>query len=341
MPLPKQHDPCAPTGGEVSASYREALANLNQLGAEQYLGAVASSAATRTIGDAVLCGGILASPKIAREHRVTGIRLLADAFLEASHANVVASTVRMVVKSFGDDSRETDRLEAAFKDRLVELDADRRIVERYVALVHGSDRGKIFGIGMNKTGTTSLLTALQEFGILCGHQPDFELLFDDWAARRFDRIVALARHYEAFQDAPFSLPFTYQALDQAFPDARFVLTVREAEEWYESLVRFHRKVLFGGNDPSWKRIRSARYLYPEYIYESAVAMWRWDEFGLYDRSRAIDLYNLHNDSVMEYFHTRPERLLVIDLADPKSYGTLCQFLGQAPRREAFARENAS
>lgn len=341
MPLPNQNDRCAPDGNAVLASYQEALAALNRLGGDQYLGAVASAAANRTIGDAILCGGILASPRIAREHRITGIRLLADAFLEASHVNIVASTVRTAAKSFGDDSHEADRLEAAFKDRLVELDADRRIVERYVTLVHGSDRDKIFGVGLNKTGTTSLLTALQEFGILCGHQPDFELLFSDWKVRRFDRIIALARHYEAFQDAPFSLPFTYQALDQAFPDARFVLTVREAEEWYESLVRFHRKILFGGNHPSWERIKSVHYIYPEYIYESAVAMWRWNEFGLYDRSRAIDLYNLHNNSVMEYFHTRPERLLVINLADPSSYGAFCRFLGQTPRREAFARENAS
>ncbi|HUW94309.1 MAG TPA: sulfotransferase [Anaerolineae bacterium] len=59
-----------------------------------------------------------------------------------------------------------------------------------------------------------------------------------------EEYVEYCRGAEAFQDIPFSLRYTYQALDNAFPGSRFVLSVREDEdEWYRSLIRFHQKRL--------------------------------------------------------------------------------------------------
>jgi len=89
-------------------------------------------------------------------------------------------------------------------------------------------RQKIFVIGNNKTGTTSIGAALEALGFSLGNQADAELLMEDWAKRDFQRIVDYCETADAFQDVPFSLEFTYQVLDYAFPDSRFILTVRNS-----------------------------------------------------------------------------------------------------------------
>ena len=54
-------------------------------------------------------------------------------------------------------------------------------------------RRKLFCIGFNKTGTTSLAAALFSFGLRVGDQAQAELLLDDWARRDFRRIIAYCR----------------------------------------------------------------------------------------------------------------------------------------------------
>ena len=83
---------------------------------------------------------------------------------------------------------------------------------------------KVFCVGRNKTGTTSLDVALRELGYLMGDQREAEWLIDAYAARDFKPIVEYCRSAEAFQDVPFSYPYTYVVLDQAFPESKFILT---------------------------------------------------------------------------------------------------------------------
>ncbi len=195
---------------------------------------------------------------------------------------------------------------------------------------------------MNKTGTTSIKIALQQADILCGPQHQHEVLFADWACRRFDRIIDLCRYYEAFQDVPFSLPFTYQALDQAFPDARFILSLRDSpEQWYDSLVRFHRQVLFGGQPPSWELIDQQSYGYPGAVAEFSRLVFRWQDFGLYDKQRAIEFYQRHNENVCEYFYGREDKLLVINVSQPDSYACFACFLELPAGPNRFGVFNAS
>tara|TARA_R110002012_G_scaffold319389_2_gene539628 strand:+ start:11786 stop:12097 length:312 start_codon:yes stop_codon:yes gene_type:complete len=80
---------------------------------------------------------------------------------------------------------------------------------------------KIFCIGHNKTGTTTMQAVLAGFGYDLGNQRQGELLLDAWYARDFNQIIEYCHTAEAFQDVPFSLPDTYKELDEAFPDAKF------------------------------------------------------------------------------------------------------------------------
>ncbi|MFW6273111.1 MAG: sulfotransferase, partial [bacterium] len=125
------------------------------------------------------------------------------------------------------------------------------------------DKPKIFCIGLNKTGTTSLKMEMLELGFVTGDQRKAELLVEDWAKRDFSRLVKYCQTAQFFQDVPFSYPFTFIPMDQALPRSKFILTIRRsAEEWYHSLIQFHGKLWGNGNvPPTAEDLKNATYLY--------------------------------------------------------------------------------
>ena len=78
------------------------------------------------------------------------------------------------------------------------------------------NKPKIFCIGQNKTGTTTIESVLKSFNYKLGNQVQGELLLDTWYERDFKKIIKFCKTAEAFQDVPFSLPYTFQHLDVAF-----------------------------------------------------------------------------------------------------------------------------
>jgi hypothetical protein len=70
--------------------------------------------------------------------------------------------------------------------------------------VRFKQKPKVFVIGANKTGTTSLHKFLQELGYRVGPQGQFELLPFDYFGGKWSRILNIIKNYEAFQDVPFS-----------------------------------------------------------------------------------------------------------------------------------------
>ena len=124
-------------------------------------------------------------------------------------------------------------------------------------------RRKVFCVGRNKTGTTSLASVMTSLGYRAGDQPKAELLIEDWARGDYDAIGRLCRRRDFFQDIPFSLAGTFKAMDQAFPKSRFILTVRSnSEVWYESLLRFHTKLIGAGRLPTADDLRAFEYRAP-------------------------------------------------------------------------------
>lgn len=203
--------------------------------------------------------------------------------------------------------------------------------------LNNSDTPKIFGIGSNKTGTTSLENAIREFGYKVGHQPTAEALHKEWAQRDFSKIVAYCKSAEFFQDIPFSKPFTYIALDQAFPGSKFILTIRDSpEQWYNSLIKFQTK-LWGknGNIPTKEDLMNASYLYKGWVLESRKMFLPVTDENLFDKEILIKSYIDHNDQVVEYFRHRANDLLVLNVAQPNAYLELCKFLGKEAKRNDF------
>lgn len=208
----------------------------------------------------------------------------------------------------------------------------------FVKRLNRSDKNtkKIFCIGRNKTGTTSLASFFRANGFKVGNQEKAELLMEDWAKRDFTRIIEYCKTAEVFQDVPFSLPYTFEALDLAFPKSKFILTLRSnPEEWYQSLITHHSKLMSStAGLPSEDDLSKFIYRkkYKGFILFMQKIVYGYPTVPLYDKKAYMEHYEKHNANVLEYFKNRPEAILTLNLSDTDSFEKLCGFLGLDPRR---------
>jgi len=164
---------------------------------------------------------------------------------------------------------------------------------------------KIFCLGFNKTGTTSMAKLFSELDIPVGPQRPAELLINDWKNDNFKSILRYVKHEGvAFQDVPFSLKKLYPILDKEF--------LRDSpEQWYKSLTSFHAKNFGKGKIPDKKTLQESTYVYKGWLWEVNRAVSNTPENDVYNKDLLIELYNEHNASVINYFKNTPEKLLVV------------------------------
>ena len=96
---------------------------------------------------------------------------------------------------------------------------------------------KIFCIGMFKTGTTSMGRAFEILGYKTMNGPwgpkgymirdDFYERPQEWIPY-YKNIKIMVERYDAFQNYPWM--FLYDKLDEWYPNAKFVLTIRNVED---------------------------------------------------------------------------------------------------------------
>jgi hypothetical protein len=200
---------------------------------------------------------------------------------------------------------------------------------------------KIFGVGANKTGTTSLTKAMQELGYKVGVEKVAKQYLKSWAKRDFVEIIKFCKTANFFQDEPFSLPYTFIALDQAFPNSKFILTVRDTpEQWYNSVVSYmSKKYGKNGNIPTKEDLQKDHYIKKGFLWETTNLIREVDENDIYNKESVIARYNFHNESVKEYFRHRPKDLLLLNVAEKGAYKKLCDFLGKNAKHNDFPHLN--
>ena len=203
-------------------------------------------------------------------------------------------------------------------------------------------RKKVFCIGFNKTGTTSLGFALSILGVQVGDQTEGESLIEDWARRDFRRLIDYCRSADAFQDVPFSLPYTYAVLDHAFPGSKFILTERRnGDEWFDSLTRFHTKLFDNGRLPNKADMLAFGYHAPGWFWRAHQLAFNVDESNLYDRAHYVAQYECHSRQVRDYFLHRTGDLLILNVANPNAMNDLCEFVGASCDGRAMPHLNSS
>jgi hypothetical protein len=163
-------------------------------------------------------------------------------------------------------------------------------------------RNKVFCIGFQKTGTTSMMRALTILGYKVTG-PNH--VFDKDLASKLDRITTeLSYQYDAFQDNPW--PLVYKQMDALHPGSKFILTIRDEQKWYDS----YRNHFEGRKSTPMKGL----------LYGPQAGCFKDPE--LYKgRMRR------HNLEVREYFRDRPDDLLVIDVTRDQRWEPICAFLG--------------
>jgi len=184
--------------------------------------------------------------------------------------------------------------------------------------------GKIFGVGLNKTGTSSLAAATQMLGYETMHnvvKPDVTGLVIRAAVER-----ALDADQPPFHDLPeldaFDAFFDvrmverhFEAFDRHYPGSRFILHHRDLASWLDSREAHVRrniaKNLAGGSE-KWVTV---------------------------DRDHWTELWHDQQRRVRAHFADRPDHLLEIDVVAGQGWETLAPFLGSEAPDGPFPRTN--
>jgi len=168
----------------------------------------------------------------------------------------------------------------------------------------GSENTKIFGVGLNKTGTTTLGQCGKILG-LATTSYNKKLLEDVVLRKDFSGIKDTVSQHDLFEDWPW--PLIYKELDEMFPNSKFVLTTRITEEkWFKSLEKHALRT-----DPT-NHCRKLAYGY---------------SFPHKHKEEPLEFYRNHNSNVRKYFSGRENDFLEICWEKGDDISKFCNFLG--------------
>lgn len=163
---------------------------------------------------------------------------------------------------------------------------------------------KVFCIGFQKTGTTTLGKALEALGY---HHTSFNRdILDVYRAGQKAEVLEYMNDFESADDAPWNKIDMIPLLYEAFPNSRFVYLHRDEELWKQSVVNWSLKK------------RGVEANIDGYLKD----------------------YRAHHDFVNQFFTgEKSSALLRIDVSEPGSFNKLKVFLGFAPGEAEFSHHN--
>lgn len=209
----------------------------------------------------------------------------------------------------------------------------------------------VIGAGLGRTGTLSLHAALERLGFApCEHMTNcfahperFALWLEALDRKRTGAPIdwrPLFTGYRATVDWPGA--YFWRELVAVHPDAKVILTVRDAERWYDSaLATIHTAAAARAATPA------ARVLYGLMGWLDPKAgrafrtveevVWQGTFGGKFtDREHALQVFAAHNQTVQAT--VPPDRLLIFDVK--QGWEPLCAFLGvPIPAGEPFPHVN--
>jgi len=161
----------------------------------------------------------------------------------------------------------------------------------------GKLMSKVFGIGLMRTGTTSLAIALTTLGYDAVHAQS----------------EADIHNHEASTDTPVAA--RYKELDGRYPGSKFILTTRDSETWLASCARHF------GRMGDIREIRQT-----PIIKEFVSAREKLGVPYFYNPNKLMFAYLSHLSDVFGYFKGREGDLMTFNLCGIEGWGKLCNFL---------------
>lgn len=182
----------------------------------------------------------------------------------------------------------------------------------------------VFCLGSNKTGTVSLTVAMKQlgfspiptnksYGLYLGsglnHSKKNMIDF-------FNKIRLRKYAYDFFVDIPFSLYKSHTMVCELFPDSYYMLTIRNSEKWFDSVLRWIKKL-------------NAQKMY-DWIWKTKVV--------LENKNEVIKRYNKRNQEIINFFGNS-DKFLILNMEEKNKFNKLSNFLGKGNVNIPFPHEN--
>jgi hypothetical protein len=170
---------------------------------------------------------------------------------------------------------------------------------------------KIICVGQNKTGTLTLTHIFKELKYKVSGDPynvvikkpkgyietmQIDNAFID-LNNFFNNISYLYDNlnmFDFFHDMPYL--FNYKLINEQYPDSKFILTTRDENDWFKSLLEYTKR-------PNMFNKNLLNIMYGEYVILEE------------HKPKVIDLYRKYNADVITYFKDKPDKLLIINLCE--------------------------
>jgi tetratricopeptide (TPR) repeat protein len=186
-------------------------------------------------------------------------------------------------------------------------------------------RQKIFGIGLSKTGTTSLASALAILGFSTLHylNPLTGMLISDDDVDFFD----------AATDTPVCV--NLEKYFYMYPNSKFIYTTRPIELWQASLATHLARTWGVSNFQTIKNliVRRDTFNFGARFAETHMTLY-------FNHADYYSAYHAHDRRVRSFFHDKPkERFLEFDIFGGDGWPQLCSFLGCPIPSQPFPWDN--
>jgi len=173
----------------------------------------------------------------------------------------------------------------------------------FIPLFKKKQEIKVFCIGYSKTGTSSLSKALS----ILGYRSIHFLRLSKEPKEGWIEYLKKCK-YDAYSDAPMMHPGMFEKLDKAFPNSKFILTIRDKKSFQKSYVNF---------------IKGSP----------------WEIKDDQELIKKMQKYENYNKRAIEHFKDRSNDLLVMNIFDGDSWEKLCSFLNKPIPNKPFPHIN--
>lgn len=215
----------------------------------------------------------------------------------------------------------------------------KKIKEKYIDVLLYKNKQKYFCIGLNKTGTTSLRKAFIDVGFKVGNQRSAELLLDNIKEQDYKKLIRYCNSAEVFQDVPFSFFGVYKVLHEHFPEAKFILTVRDSpDQWVNSITKFHAKKFSQYEAATAQELKDAKYVWEGWMWQTMLYNFEVSEIDPYNKDNLVSKYNEYNNEVRSFFKNS-SNFIELNLAEKDSYSRFTDFIDVNSPYEDFPWEN--
>jgi len=171
-------------------------------------------------------------------------------------------------------------------------------------------KDKIICVGLNKTGTSSLTENLRKLGLNVwagGDDNKKTISFSNYTFQNksIGNTIDLIEKTDVdfFQDIPFSCPGISEKIINIFPQARYILTVREnSDKWVKSVKNFwpnnfkDNEFKINAISLSEKTLNLGKYTYPSYLL-NMFETWDIDKYDGNIDEKLTEVYKNHINSV--------------------------------------------